>query len=435
MKRDELLVDEVPYLYDDSGRIYIKGDKVYRIIEKPNHINNYKELLNAYNIEDIFDIGLVRTKISEESNAKGLMILEHQKIPFILHPCEYSNKMFWQAAYMFIELNLKLWELGFVTHDSHPWNISFDGTKPVFYDFGSIVKKNNVSQAWFDEFFYGFIIPIWLASNSKTFKLSKEYRREHGSGFGLELFKSYKLKNLFFRRVRGISKYKNDPKKLFNEILKWLTKHKPISVNQEFWSNYYQSTGMDYTAPTSIKQKFVYEILSKTNPQKVLDLASNKGYYTFMAAHLGASVLAFDYEEEIVNHLLRSEDSRNVTPVHMDFNKPTSGLGPGLFWENSFTRFKSEIILALGLIHHICITQQIPVFLFCQTVKKYAIKGVILEFVDPEDIHVASWNKSVPKDYSLEKIKYFMSDKFPNCRTSDFEKEDGLSRTFLYFYV
>ncbi len=436
MSSDNFEINEVPYLYDQSGRIWMKEDKVYRIIEDENHIKNYKELLNSDTIEEIFDAGLVRTKVVEESNAEGMMILEHKKIPFILHPCEYSNKMFWQVACMFIEVNLKLWEKGFVTQDSHPWNVSFEGNKPVFYDFGSIIKSKNVSETWLNEFYSGFLVPIWLASySSKTFKFSKEYRREHHKGFGLEFFNSTKLKKVFFRKIKGFSKFRSNPQKLFEELLNWLQDHKPLEVMPEYWSDYYKTTGLGFIEPKSIKQKFVFNILGQEKPKKVLDFASNKGYYANMAASFGASVMAFDYEEEIVNYLQAADNYDNkITAAHMDFNKPTASIGPGLFWENSFIRFKSDIVLALGLIHHICITQSVPVFLFCKTCMEYADKGVLLEFVDPKDIHVTSWNREIPKDYSIEKIQSYMSVKFSKSLFSDVEESNGIIRTYIYFY-
>lgn len=435
MITDKSQINEVPYLYDQSGRIWMKGDKVFRIIEDENHIKNYKELLNSDIIEELFSIGLVRTKIVEESILEGIMILEHKKIPFILHSCEYTNRMFWQAAYMFIEMNLKLWEKGFLTQDSHAWNMSFDGTKPVFYDFGSIIKGNHVSEAWFNEFFNYFIVPIWLGKFSyKTLKFSKEYRRENQSGFGIKIFASYKLRRIFFRKVKSIFKINNDPEEIFKELLKWLSKHEPNSVNPEYWSDYYKSHNADFTKPITIKQKFVFEILNKEKPEKVNDLASNKGYYAFMAANLGAAVVAFDYEEEIVDSFLVKEDlNKKITPVHMDFKKPTAAFGVSLFWQDSFKRFQADIVLVLGLIHHVCITQNVPVYLFCESCKKYATHGIILEFVDPTDKHVRSWNKLIPKDYNIDSIIKYMGNKFSNYTISK-EESDGLNRTFLYFY-
>lgn len=434
MSRNDLRINEVPYLYDQSGRISIKGDKVFRIIEDLDIIVGYRELLDWEHLEELFTIGLVRTYELETSNT-DVMILEHKKIPFILHPNEYTNKMFFNAALMFIKLNRKLYKKGFITHDAHPWNITFDGNKPIFYDFGSIIKHNKVSKGWFEEFYSCFIVPIWLANFSKkTFTYSKDYRREHITGFGIRLFKSALIQKILFRKFRKFERLLEDPELLFQEIINWLEEHKPIPVLPQYWSEYYKSEKLDFTKPTSIKQRFVNDILIVERPLKVLDLASNKGYYAAMASHLGASVMAVDYEEEIVNFLINNKTIDNkITPAHIDFNKPNAGLGTGLFWEDSFSRFKSDIVLALGLIHHICITQKVPVYLFCLSCMKYADKGLILEFVYPEDYHVSRWKNNIPKDYSLEKIKEFLHPKFPNCQMSELENTDGLKRYFLYF--
>lgn len=431
-----LEIDKIPYLYDTSGRIWINGNNVYRIIEDKESIENYKHLLKSPNIDKLFSCGLIETWIKEELLEKRVFILEHKRIPFILHPSEYTNQMFWKAACMFVEVNSLLWSEGFLTHDSHPWNISYDGSKPVFYDFGSIKKTNVVSDAWLNEFYAGFLVPIWLSNYShKTFKFSKEYRREHAKGFALELFNSTKLKKTLFRKIRSFYKFRNNPERLFKELLKWLHAHEPLKVKPEYWSEYYKNSGLDYTRPENIKQKFVNKILQENKPSKVLDLASNKGYFAKMAAAHGAEVMAFDYEEEVVNTFISSENPMNmITPAHMDFNKPTSALGAGLFWENSFKRFNSNVVLALGLIHHICITQKTPVFLFCKTCMNYAEDGIILEFVDPEDIHVASWKKRIPRDYSIHKIKEFMKPKFPLCEISETDNKNGLNRVFLFFY-
>ena len=436
MTDEKLDFSGVPYLFDQSGRIYVTNNKVYRLIEDKATIKNYKNLLSSPHLEDLFAVGLIRTKIDESLSTTELLVLEHEKIPFILHPCEYTNQMFWSAAVMFIKLNLELTKLGFVTHDSHPWNITFIGNRPVFYDFGSIVRREKISKSWLNEFFTYYIVPIWLANLSKrTYNFSKEYRRENGTGFGIRFFKFQKLRKLLFRKFWRTSNFRYNPKILFNDILSWLQKHQPLNARPEYWSNYYELSDPDYTRPKSIKQNFVFKILSDNKPHKVLDLASNKGYYSFMAAHLGAKVMAFDYEEELVNHLFENcpyEDL--VTMAQMNFERPTPALGPGFYSENSFLRYKSDIVLALGLIHHICITQQVPVYLFCQTCAKYASKGLILEFVDPNDKHVVNWKKPIPKDYSIIKISDYLKDKFPNFLVSEIENEDGLNRTYLYYY-
>ncbi len=432
MPLERIDIEKAPYLYDLSSRIVIKEGQVYRVFDDKEKRIFFRDFMNNDNLDKLFRAGLVHSEIIEDS--LGFLIIEHAEIPFILHPCEYTNHMFWKAAEMFIGLNLELSKHGLITQDSHPWNISYSGKKPIFYDLGSIAKGNEISRSWYNEFFYFFMIPIWLASKKRTVKFSKEYRREHKVGFGRLFFKSKKLEDLLFRKLRSILKLRTDPEKFFEKISQWLQEHKPIVPLPEYWSNYYDSTGMNFQKPESIKEKFVFNILNSEKPMKVLDLASNKGYFSHMAAYLGANVLAIDYEEEVVDSItFRNEYEELITPAHMDFKQPTPSFGPGLSWGDSFERFGSEIVLAIGLIHHICITQKIPVYIFCQSCMKYAKKGIILEFVDPSDKHVREWKKPIPMDYCIEKVVFYMEKKFPYSQIREINNIDGINRTFIYF--
>jgi len=431
-------IEEEPFLFDKIGRVIIKDDKVYRIIIDPKHIQIYKELLNSSEINDIFSKGLVETKIHSEDIEKSILILEHKRLNFILHPCEYTNQMFWEAANMYINLCKELYnKYGLLTVDSHPWNVTFDGVNPVFYDFSSLYKGESISQSWINEFEKYFAIPIRLASFSKkTYSLALEYRREHLNGFGLVLLNKKLIKKVFNKRFGSISKYRKEPNKVFDEILIWLNNNKPIQAKNEYWSNYEQSHSAEIEKPKTIKQKFVHKILSENQPKTVLDLASNNGYYAIMANKLGASVIAFDYEEETINKCRKQTTlfNSNVTPAIMNFNTPTPPYGIGLMGKSAFERFNCDVVFALGLIHHICLRQQIPVYLFCEICLNYSNKGIILEFVDPTDVHVANWNIPIPKDYNLESVTAYFKVKFPNVIASEKILLDGINREILFFH-
>ena len=187
--------------------------------------------------------------------------------------------------------------------------------------------------------------------------------------------------------------------------------------------------------PELPKPKFVFEILSKERPDKVLDFAANKGYYSKMAALLGAAVIACDYEEYCVNECLHVAQSNglSITPALLDFKAPTPKYGMGLRGPDSFERMRSDMVLALGLVHHICIGQQIPVEIFCEICMSYAEKGIILEYVDPTDIHVQSWGVVKPKNYALESISQIIQNKFPRIIHGNPIIDGGLNRKMLYF--
>lgn len=428
---------DTPYLFDKVGRLIITDSEVYRVIVAPKSIDTYRELLGDQRFDDIVETGLIDTKIHIYDESKSILVLEHKKLDFILSPSEYTNHMFWEATMMFVKMSEKLFkEFGLLTKDAHPWNITYSGAQPVFYDFSSLYMGREVTNQWFAEFKRYFGFPIALASKSdSTYPLARLYRKEHLEGFGITTLENNLFEKKLLKKLTSLSKYQNQPQLFFNKLLQWLDKNKPISPTKEYWSDYEQSHLADFDNPQTIKQKFVYDSLKESQPQKVLDLASNKGFYAAMAEHLGASVIAFDYEEETINQcrLIAKNNNLKITPALVNFSLPTPPSGVGLGNDSSFVRFHSEVVLALGLIHHICLTQKIPVSLFCDICMNYTADTLILEFVYPDDVHVQKWKAEIPDDYDLDKISNYLSVKFPVVTKSELIARDGVHRVIVSY--
>jgi hypothetical protein len=410
---------------------------VFRAIFSKEKAELFSDILQKKWINELFNCGLVRTRISEEVMLNDSFVtLEHETIPFETHPSESTCYMHWLAAKTMIKVNLFLSKHGFLLKDAHPWNIMFNKGMPIIIDFGSIIKSSAVPVQWFDEFRKYFCIPIWLASTKMGYEYAMEYRRQHTNGFGLKFFESNLLNRLVFKRLFKLKRYLSSPVEFSKHLDDWLDKHNPLANKQENWAGYRQCGELlDPLKPEYPKQKFVHEILSRDRPGKVLDFAANKGYYSEMAAKLGAVVVACDYEEYCVDRCLSltQEKGLPITPVLLDFARPTPNYGIGLYGRNSYERFRSDIVLALGLVHHICITQNLPVEVFCDICMRYANKGIVLEYVDPTDIHVAQWGLSIPKDYSIEGITKFFSKKFPKVIKGENITNNGLCRVMMYF--
>lgn len=385
---------------------------------------------------ELFEMGLIRTKMSDDIMLEGShLTLEHEMIPYELHPAECTSYMHWLSATTLLNLCCALSQRGYIISDAHPWNIMFQKGHPKFIDFGSIKKSKIITDGWLEEFrkYYG--VPIWLAA-CKFNVLALEYRREHSKGVGIKLFGSNLAKKLIPRGLAPPRKAFRTPEYFFQHISEWLEKNKPQTRARGKWGVYQQcGDSLDPLVPELPKPKFVYEILSKERPNKVLDFAANKGYYSKMAAMLGAAVIACDYEEYCVNECLHVAQANglNITPALMDFKAPTPNYGVGLRGPDSFERMRSDIVLALGLVHHICISQKIPMEIFCDICMSYAEKGILLEYVDPTDIHVKSWGISTPKNYSLNDISRIIGTKFPKNQKGKPITNSGLNRTMLYF--
>lgn len=424
-------------IVDEAGKVFFFQEKAFRAIYSKPHAELYADMLQRSWIDELFESGLVNTRVSEEISLQGsFLTLEHETIPFETHPAEHTNLMHWLAAKAVVKVNHSLSKYGLTLKDAHPWNVMFHKGVAKVIDFGSITKSSEISVFWLEEFRKYFCVPIWLAS-TRWHGYSCEYRRQHTNGFGLKLFENKYMNRFLFSRLNDNGKCISNLSDYFEQIDDWLEKHKPLTDKKESWADYEQcGDALNPLEPVHPKQKFVYEILSKVKPTKVLDFAANKGYYSEMAAKLGAAVLACDYEEYCVDKCLHLAQNKElaVTPALMDFRMPTPEYGLGLSGKNSYVRFNSDIVLALGLVHHICITQKIPVDVFCDICMGYAKEGVILEFIDPADKHVANWGLPIPINYSIEGLSGIFGRKFPRLSQSEPITHDGLARTMVYFY-
>lgn len=416
----------------DIAKIFYYEGRILRAIYDDQQAQLYKKILSEGTLEKAFDEGLVKTWIADDIEIDNCnLIVEHERIDFFLHPAEMTNEMFWKCAMAYLKICIVLNKNHLGLKDAHPWNITFHFGKPVFFDFSSLVQNGNYNNYWMDEFFLCIAVPIKLA-NTKWDHLSNEYRRQHRKGFGLSMANLSITKKIFFRSFFKIFKHSENYLILSN-LLEWV-ESKPPKRNTGEWDTYDQCHDTSYNNPVTPKQKFVYTILKTENPINVVDLAANKGYFSLMAEELKAKVIAFDYESNSVDEGIRKCIGKNITFCQMDFTYPTPNYGWGLIGPDAFTRFKSDIVLALGLIHHVCLRQNFPVKLFCETCIRFSTKGVLLEFVFPDDIHVKKWNLPIPDDYSIDSLIEYFGYHFDSYKFSELFEENMLKRQFIYFY-
>jgi hypothetical protein len=422
---------------DGSGKVFFFKNRVFRAIFSDSYAQMCRQLLSERWLDDLFNSGLIHTTISDEINLKGaLLTLEHKKIPFMIHPAESTAHSFWLSAKTLININLLLAKHGYILIDAHPWNVTFDRGNPTFIDFTSISRLKGISRHWFEEFKKYYCIPIWLSSH-KLHEFSKEYRREHLNGFGLKLFET-KLFHKIFTFLMGFGRIIRDPVTFLRQIDIWLDEHEPKKSTSPDWPKYpHFKMGQNAIDTLPLKQKFALEVLREEKPLTVLDCAANKGYYSEMAARFGASVASFNNDERCTDQcfLLAKTKDLDITPVVMDFKLPTPPHSIGLFYGDAYERFQSEIVMALGLVHYLCIVQRLPIHIFCKICMKYAKKGILLEYIYPDDIEIKNLCKQIPENYSLEEFHKHFAKKFPKTKNSEIINNHGTKRVLAYYYL
>src|ERR1044071_2129460 len=142
---------------DPFGRIFYYKNEVYRGVSSES-----EALCRAIlpHFADWEKYGLVKTRETSLSLPGRPIILWHERIEHRNYCSEWLPLMFRDAALMFLNLNLRLLEQGFVCKDGHPWNIFFRFTNPVYIDIGSIVPYSEEAIRWtIKEFSLYFLLP------------------------------------------------------------------------------------------------------------------------------------------------------------------------------------------------------------------------------------------------------------------------------------
>jgi hypothetical protein len=183
------------------------------------------------------------------------------------------------------------------------------------------------------------------------------------------------------------------------------------------WSGYHESGWLPFS-PTdgwTDKHRTVHRVLSELRPSSVLDVASNEGWYSHLAAELGSSVVAFDVDEATATNLYRRNKGARlpILQLVMDVRNPSPGFGLcNLAYPPAIQRLSCEMVLALALIHHLVFKQHLHFEHIAQTLGAFSKKWLLLEFIPVEDQFVRLWSPEKYPWYNRDNLmaalmKYF----------------------------
>jgi len=179
------------------------------------------------------------------------------------------------------------------------------------------------------------------------------------------------------------------------------------------WADYYDETNYSEDAFRN-KKDIISGFLNKVpNINMVWDFGANTGEFSRLASEKGIKTVAFDIDPSAVekNYLsVVKNKETNILPLELNVCNPSPGIG----WENRerkslIDRGPVDVILALALIHHLAISNNIPLQKIGLLLNKLC-KYLIIEFI--------------PKDDS--KVQFLLSsreDIFTNYTKTNFETE------------
>jgi ribosomal protein L11 methylase PrmA len=177
------------------------------------------------------------------------------------------------------------------------------------------------------------------------------------------------------------------------------------------WANYYEDT--NYSADAlGHKKRIVAEFLERIKPKSVWDLGANTGLFSRLASGRKIQTVSFDSDPVAVerNYMeCKKNKEAHILPLLLDLTNPSPRIGWGNQERMSLTdRGPVDTVLALALIHHLAISNNIPFEKITQNLKGFC-KSLIIEFV-PKD------------DSQIRKILSTREDIFNNYNQTNFEE-------------
>ena len=126
-------------------------------------------------------------------------------------------------------------------------------------------------------------------------------------------------------------------------------------------------------------------------PEQVWDLGANNGVFSRLASEQGIFTLSFDIDPAAVEQNYRQvklAKEKNILPLVLDLTNPSPAIGWNNRERDSFTgRAPADMVLALALIHHLAISNNVP---FSQLAEFFSEMGkwFVIEFVPKSDSQV-----------------------------------------------
>jgi hypothetical protein len=432
---------------DPSGCVFSYGDKVCRVIHGVES-NFYSELVGSDFFKNLVHSGyfiptqpvnLNRDPAIIKKFGDKAVFFEHELINRLSYSYEWSVSMLIDAAEHTLKLQELLLEKNLSLKDATPYNIQFRGSQPVFIDLGSIekVSRNGIWIAY-NQFCQMFLYPILMfqfgVSNLNTINLTHLdglTLEETVSALGLRPYRKYGLiidylipsifiklkrfkntditqKTISTSRVlKNSAQIQSHSVQRLLKVLKKLRNKKTVSN----WTNYVKSFSYN-DDEYKTKKQFINNFFDKYSAMSVLDIGSNIGEFSIMAAEKGCDVVALEYDHDCVEHLYEfaKEKKYSILPLHVNIANPSPSIG----WFNDerpslLNRIKDkyDCVLTLALTHHLLVTHRVPIAEIFRLFSHCTSRYLITEYVGTPDKMFKTLMKYRAEKYDDFNIKQF----------------------------
>lgn len=398
---------------DPSGFLFTKNGILYRQLNASCR-EDYEALMASGLYEDLRgrDLLVSHEEVSvEPAQYEGCYkIIRPETIPFISYPYEWCFGQLKDAALAMLDIQRQALGFNMSLKDASAYNIQFRRNRPVLIDTLSFEKyREGAPWVAYGQFCRHFLAPLALMS-LKDGRLNR-LSQIHIDGIPLDLASAllpaltrYKFGLLthLHLHARFQARYADSPaaakgravtKTALMGIVESL-RTTVLSLRRKTpdgaWSGYYGDNTYGAEALAE-KERIVSKFLRTSGPKTVWDLGANTGRFSRIAAAAGAETISMEADLACVeeNYLGCLKDGiQNVLPLVVDLTNPSPGIG----WENGerpslIERGPADTALALALIHHLAIANNLPFERIAEFFRRIC-GALVIEFVPKGDPQV-----------------------------------------------
>jgi hypothetical protein len=399
---------------DPSGFIFGRAGTLYRQVNLA-YRDHFDRLVESGLYRELTDAGLLipHDEVDEQpwQPALAYRVLRPEPVEFISYPYEWCFSQLKDAALLTLEIQRRALAAGMALKDASAYNVQFQRGRPILIDTLSF-EAYHEGRPWvaYRQFCQHFLAPLALMSRLDV-RLG-QLLRTYIDGVPLDLagrllpWRSFLRPGLLLHlrlHARAQDRCADDAsipasRTFSRRSMLGLIDHLRSTIGRLAWSPA-GTAWAEYTADNTYtpaarerKSQLVAEFLEQCAPRSVWDLGANVGEYSRVAAGKGFPTVAFDFDPACVerNYLeVVRHGERNLLPLFTDLTNPSPSLGwAGQERLSLLERGPAGAVLALALVHHLAIANNVPLRDVAEFLHR-AGHWLVIEFVPKEDVQVA----------------------------------------------
>jgi hypothetical protein len=428
---------------DPDGFIFTRDGIVYRQINQSGQAR-YMKFTNSGLYQKLVDLELLiahsEEKIPPAEPRLAFQIIRPEAVTFISYPYEWSFSQLRDAALVTLNILKLSLDYGMILKDASAYNIQFVRGKPVLIDTLSFdIYQEGVPWDAYRQFCQHFLAPLALMANTDV-RLST-LLRSFLDGIPLDLASrllpaSTRLNFGLLTHIhmhasaqkqgqaKSAPQKSTSPAKISKTAMLGLIDSLESTVQALHWKPGGTSWGEYYTftnysdAAFNQKKELISQFLDQANPKSVWDLGANDGTFSRLASQREVFTAAFDIDPAAVeNNYLRCKQEKDeyLLPLLMDLTNPSPATGWELHERMSFLqRGPVDCILALAIIHHLAISNNLPLSMLAAFFARNS-HWLVIEFVPKNDSQaqkLLATRLDIFGNYTQENFETIFSEQF-----------------------